>query len=164
MITSSDDKNRIIEELQNLLEGQDEDHDFLGQRAGLVVDEMLENALYSAPRDSFGKPLFAKGSTRELFADEKITMRCGFDGEQLLLEVSDSWGNLSSETVEHFLAMNNNDTDPGNDRAGRGLFILWQFLDYFYANLNPGVETSMGGVLRLNPINVEKGDLYGASI
>jgi hypothetical protein len=160
-VKSSRDKGVITGQLQNLFGGKDEDHDFLGQRAELIVDEMLENALYSAPRDADGKPLFAKGSERELLPNEKISLRCAFDGEQLFLEVRDSWGNLSPETIEQFLTMNQNDTDPGSDRAGRGLFIMWKFLDYFYVNINPGMDTSMGGVLSLCPENVEKGEYNG---
>ena len=153
-VSSSMDKEVIIGQLQNLFDGKDENHDFLGQRAELIVDEMLENALYSAPRDTDGKPLFAKGCQRELLADEKITLRCAFDGKQLLLEISDSWGNLSPETVELFLSLNDNDNVQENDRAGRGLFIMWKFLDYFYVNINPGVDTTMGGVLSLFPVIV----------
>jgi hypothetical protein len=157
-IGATQDKGMIILQLEDLFGGKDEDHDFLCQRAELIVDEMLENALYSAPRDSFGKLLFAKGSERNLLPYEKISLSCGFDGEQLFLEVRDSWGSLSSETVEHFLTMNHNDTDPGSDRAGRGLFIMWKFLDYFYVDINPGVWTTMGGVLSLNPVIVEAGE------
>jgi hypothetical protein len=155
IVSSSRDKGKIIGQLQDLFGGKDEEHDFLGQRAELIVDEMLENALYSAPRDADGKPLFAKGSERELLPDEKISLRCAFDGEQLFLEVRDSWGNLSPETIELFLTMNQNDTDPGTDRAGRGLFIMWKFLNYFYVNINPGMDTSMGGVISLRPEKLE---------
>ena len=157
-ISSSQDKGRIIGQLHDLFDGKDEDIDFLGQRAELIVDEMLENALYSAPRDFTGKPLFAKGSERLILPGEKISLRCGFDGEQLFLGVNDSWGTLSPETVEHFLSMNVSDTDPESDRTGRGLFIMWKFLDYFYVDINPGVETSMGGVLSLYPAIAEKGE------
>jgi hypothetical protein len=150
-VSSSQDKGRIISQLKNYFGGKDNGYDFLGQRSELVVDEMLENALYSAPRDSTGKPLFPKGSERNLLPDERISLRCDFDGEQLFLEVSDSWGNLSPETVESFLSMNLSDADTGCDRAGRGLFIMWKFLDYFYVSINPGVETSMGGFLSLHP-------------
>jgi hypothetical protein len=157
-ISSSQDKGGIIDQIHDLFSGKDEDFDFLGQRAELIVDEMLENALFSAPRDSAGKPIFAKGSERNLLPGEKISLRCGFDGEQLFLEVSDSWGTLSSETVEFYLSMNANETDPGSGRAGRGLYIMWRFLDYFYVNINPEVETSMGGVLSLHPVIAERGE------
>jgi hypothetical protein len=158
VVTSSHDKDRIIEQLHNLFDGKNNDYDFLGQRAELIVDEMLENALYSAPRDSADRPLFAKGTVRRLLPDEKISLRCAFDGEELFLEISDSWGKLSPETVELFLSMNLHDIDPGSGRAGRGLFIMWKFLDYFYVNINPDVETAMGGILNLHPVIVEIGE------
>ncbi|MDD2310692.1 MAG: hypothetical protein PHH91_14035, partial [Desulfuromonadaceae bacterium] len=77
---------------------------------------------------------------------------------ELFLEVSDSWGRLSPETVERYLTLNHNATDPGSDRGGRGLFIMWKFLDYFYVNINPDISTSMGGILSLCPANMEKGE------
>jgi hypothetical protein len=149
-LSSSRDKAVIIEQLHILLDGDTLDSDFLCQRAELVMDEMLENALYSAPRTSEGIPLFAKGIDREIPPDERIFVRCGFDGEQLFMEVSDSWGNLSPETVEGYLTLNSADSEPVHDRAGRGLFIMWKFMDYFYVNIRPGIETSMGGVLSLH--------------
>jgi hypothetical protein len=149
-VESSLDKGRIIGQMHNLFIGKDQEHDFLGQRAELVLDEMLENALYSAPRDSIGKPLYAKGCERTTRPDEKISLRSGFDGEQLFLEVSDSWGNLTPEIVESFLTMNLSDTHQESDRAGRGLFIMWKYLDYFYVDINPGAQTSMGGILSLH--------------
>lgn len=157
-ISSSQDKGKIIGQLHDYFGGRGEEYDFLAQRAELIVDEMLENALYSAPRDAMGNTLFTKGSARELLPDEKISLRCGFDGGRLFLEVKDSWGSLSPETVEFFLNLNHNDTVPESDRAGRGLFIMWKFLDYFYVNINPGVDTTMGGILSLYPVNVEKGE------
>lgn len=157
-VSSSLDKAKIIAQLHDFFCGKDEAYEFLSQRAELVVDEMLENALYSAPRDSFGNPLFTKGSERKLLPEETISLQCAFDGEQLFLGVSDSWGNLLPETVEYFLSMNESDTDPGIERAGRGLFIMWKFLDYFYVNISPGVETAMGGVLNLHPATAGKGE------
>lgn len=157
-VSSSQEKFSIIDQMHILFDGKDEDHDFLGQRAELIVDEMLENALYSAPRDATGAPLFAKGSERELLLNEKISLRCAFDGKKLFLEVRDSWGSLLPETVELYLTLNHNETNPGSDRAGRGLFIMWKFLDYFYVNIDPGVGTSMGGILSLNSANLEKGE------
>lgn len=149
-LSSSRDKAVIIEQLHILLDGHTHYFDFLCQRAELVMDEMLENALYSAPRNPDGTPLFDKGSDREILPDERICVRCGFDGEQLFMEVSDSWGNLLAETVERYLTMNTANAEPEHDRAGRGLFFLWKFMDYFYVNIRPGIETSVGGVLSLH--------------
>ncbi len=160
-VLSSQDKAGIMDQLQILFDGKDEDHDFLGQRAGLIVDEMLENALYSAPRNDTDTPLFTKGSKRKLLPNEKISLRCAFDGKELFLEVRDSWGSLSPEIVEFYLTLNQSGADPVGDRAGRGLYIMWKFLDYFYVDIDPGEKTSMGGILSLYPTNLEKGETNG---
>lgn len=150
-ISSSADKEKIISHLQELLECGSHEAEFLSQRAALVVDEMLENALYSAPRLENGVPLYDKTSARDVSGDEKIILRSAFDGEQLFLEISDNWGTLSPEVVEHYLTINSREDGHLTERAGRGLFILWKFLEYFYVHLNPGQETTMGGILSLRP-------------
>ena len=48
-VMSPMDKETIIARLGHLLDGSDDAHDFLRQRAALLVDEMIENALYAAP-------------------------------------------------------------------------------------------------------------------
>lgn len=150
-VSSSHDKEEIIRALETLILKDDEEHDFLYQRTALMVDEMLENALYAAPRDACGSQIFSKGRERTLLPGERITLRCSFNSEALMLEVSDSWGNLSPEQVAGWISMNLADPEPEADRAGRGLFILWNFLEGFYVNIKPGVETAMGGRLSLHP-------------
>ena len=156
-IAAPDDKDRIIAHLERLLEGNDEAHDFLRQRAALMVDEMLENALYAAPRDAEGRQLFPKGGRRGVLPGERITLRCAFDGERLSLEVSDSWGSLSPEIVRRFIALNLAGGGAESDRAGRGLFFMWRFMDDFYVSVRPGEETAIGGALPLYPHANEQG-------
>jgi hypothetical protein len=148
-VASPDDKYRIIANLEQLLEGNDDAHGFLRQRAALMADEMLENALYAAPRDAGGRQLFRKGGNRVILPGERIVLRCAYDGERLALEVSDSWGSLSPETVQRFIALNLAAEDAESDRAGRGLFFMWQIMDDFYVSVKPGEETAIGGTLPL---------------
>ena len=157
-VLSSEDKEEIISRVERIIEGNDCSHEFLRQRAALMVDEMLENALYCAPRDLSGNLIYAKGEKRSLSSGEKILVRCAFDGERLFLEVSDSWGKLTPETVQGFIAINlANDTSA--DRSGRGLFFMWKFMKDFYVNFVPGLKTSVGGYLLLKPDSYE----YGAT-
>jgi len=156
-VMSLDDKGKIIAHLEQLLEGDGEAHDFLRQRAALVVDEMLENALYAAPRDSSGRQLYSKGGNRPILPGECIIIRCTFDGKRLSLEVSDNWGSLSPETALRFISLNLDTEDLESDRAGRGLFFMWHFMDDFYVRVTPGKETSIGGALHLYPFLNEKG-------
>ena len=164
-VASPADKNEIIAHLERLLEGDDVAHDFLRQRAALMVDEMLENALYAAPRDASGGQIFPKGGTRGMLPGECITLRWAYDGTRLCLEVSDSWGSLSPETVQRFIALNLASEGPETDRAGRGLFFMWRLMDDFYVRVTPGEETSIGGALSLYPNSNEQGEYnHGTTI
>jgi hypothetical protein len=149
-VISSDDKEVFIRRVEGVIGGTDEAHTFLRQRAALLVDEMLENALYSAPRDFCDNQIYSKGEKRSLSAGENIVLRCAYDGEKLFLEVSDNWGKLSPATAQRYITLNM-EQEVSTERAGRGLFFMWKFMKDFYVNLAPGMKTSVGGYLLLNP-------------
>jgi len=152
LVTGSSDKPELIDELLTLIGDGDEAHALLCQKTALMVDEMLENALYAAPRTADGRTLFQKGEPRLLLSTERIRMRYHFDGSRLALEVRDNWGTLTAAQVFAFLAQNTAQTLPEPDRAGRGLFFMWRLLDQFYVSIRPGVETVVGGCLQLQPL------------
>lgn len=149
-LTCSAQKPELIEEvLAGIGAAQSEAHAMLGQKAALMLDEMLENALYAAPRDGVGQPLFAKGSSRSLLPSEQIVLRYRFDGTQLLLEVRDSWGTLRPAQLFGYLALNMAEHEPDAERAGRGLFFMWRLMDQLYVSIDPGQATVVGGCLKL---------------
>lgn len=152
LLTGSSDKPELIDELLALIGDGDQAHALLCQKTALMVDEMLENALYAAPRTVDGRPLFQKGEPRPLLPSERIRLRYHYDGARLALEVRDSWGTLTAAQVFAFLAQNTAQTLPEPDRAGRGLFFMWRLLDQFYVSIRPGVETVVGGCLQLQPL------------
>jgi hypothetical protein len=51
--------------------------------------------------------------------------------------------------LEH-LARNQEGDSITDDAGGRGLFIIWRFLDHFHMNVQPGLETVVGGHLQLS--------------
>ncbi len=155
ILTGSADKPELIDELLTVIGDQDESRALLCQKAGLMADEMLENALYAAPRDSSGACLFSKGHPRRLLPMEQIRLRYSYDGARLALEVRDSWGTLTAAQVFSFLAINTATAAPDPERAGRGLFFMWRLLDQFYVNIRPGRETVVGGCLQLRPAPVD---------
>jgi hypothetical protein len=148
-VTCSADKSELIEELTAQIGIHDEAHSLLGQKAALMLDEMLENALYAAPRSGDGSPLFPERKPRILQEGESILLRYRFDGRQLVLEVRDSWGTLTQSRVFSYLAVNASEEEPDPERAGRGLFFMWQLFDQFYVRIYPGRETVVGGSLLL---------------
>ncbi len=154
-ISSSEDKEKVIAHLEHLVPGDDEEHCFLRQRAVLMADEMLENALFAAPRDTQGRPLYAKGERRSLSPDEQIEFISLYDGDTLALEVTDTWGSLTPETVRSFLDMNLSENEPVEDRSGRGLYFMWRVMQDFYLSAVPGIETTVGGLLQLQTKNCD---------
>lgn len=149
LLTGSADKPELIDELLAVIGDTDEQHTLLCQKTGLMVDEMLENALYAAPRRADGALLFSKGQPRNLLPTERIRLRYCYDGSRLALEVRDNWGSLTAAQVFAFLALNTATTAPEPDRAGRGLFFMWRLMDQFYVSILPGHETIVGGCLQL---------------
>lgn len=150
-LSCSADKPALIEELTALIGEYDEQHLHLGQKAALMLDEMLENAFYAAPRSADGSQLFQNRQPRSLLAGESVLLRYHFDGRRLLLEVRDSWGTLTQGQVFSYLAVNTREQEPDPDRTGRGLFFMWWLFDQFYVRIYPGRETVVGGSLLLQP-------------
>lgn len=157
-LTSSDQKELLIKHLENTVNGKSTEAEFLRQRAALIADEMIENALYGAPRNRDGTRIFRKGERREILPDERIGVRFGFDGENLAIEVSDGWGSLRPEDIlEHLEKNRHRDGLPPTD-GGLGLFLIWRFVDHLYVSIAPGRETVVSGRVRL----VSPGDLTEA--
>lgn len=149
MLTSSDQKEALIRHLENAVNGKSAEAEFLRQRAALIADEMIENALYGAPRKSDGTRIFRKGEHREILPDERIVFRFGFDGENLAIEVSDGWGNLQPEEIIGHLGKNRDRKGLPPTDGGLGLFLIWRFVDHLYVSIAPGRETIVSGHVRL---------------
>lgn len=148
-LTSSDQKEPLIKHLENTINGKSTEEEFLRQRAALIADEMIENALYGAPRNGDGTRIFRKGERREILPGERIEVRFGFDGENLAIEVSDGWGSLLPEEIIGNLEKNRGrDGLPPTD-GGLGLFLIWRFVDHLYVSIAPGRETVVSGQVRL---------------
>lgn len=148
-VSSSDQKEELIGRLEALISGNSEAMEMLRQKGALLADELFENALFGAPRNAEGRKMYEKGERRSVNPEERILFRFGFDGETLAMEVADSWGSLSPDTVLEHLAQNQ-EADFLLETGGRGLFIIWRFLDHFHVTIDPGRETVVGGRMKLD--------------
>ncbi len=148
-VFSSEQKEELIGELENAISGSSREMEILRMKAALLADEMLENALYAAPRAEGAAPLYQKGEKRTLSEGEDVSFRFGFDGESLALEVTDGWGTLSSEAFFEHVTRNLECLGIHEEIGGRGLFIIWRFLDSLHIRINPGRQTVIGGKVRL---------------
>ena len=149
-LNSSEDKELLIARLEGVLAGEGEEMELFRQKGALLADELLENAMYNAPRGSHGALLFIKGERRAMLPHEQIVFSFGFDGKTLALKLTDSWGSLEPDQVLGYLARNEEQSPMSDDAGGRGLFIIWRFLDRFHVHVEPGQRTTVGGQLQLS--------------
>ena len=160
-ISSSEQKEELIAALGSLIPGDSAEAEMLREKGALLADEMLENAMYGAPRDDSGGKIFQKGEKRTMLPGERIVFRFGFDGESLAMEVADGWGSLSPETVMEHLELDPEGSEMAGDWGGRGLFILWRFLDQLHVSITPGRQTVVGGHIKLaateDPLTAPRG-------
>jgi hypothetical protein len=96
------------------------------------LDEMLMNALYDAPVDAAGKPLFADVPVKErvlMRVEEKAVVQYACDGERFALSVRDAFGTLEKATVVRYLdkclhAPVGQQIDRKTGGAGLGLYLI----------------------------------------
>lgn len=149
-LSSSEQKEELIAELEKTIGGCSHEYEMLRMKGALLADEMLENAFYAAPRGERSEPLYRKGEKRNLAAGENVVFRYGFDGETLALEVTDGWGTLSSEDLFLHLTQHCDTRGVHEEIGGRGLFIIWRFLDTLLVRIEPGKQTVIGGHISLS--------------
>jgi hypothetical protein len=72
------------------------------RRVETAADELMLNALYAAPRDEHGHPLYADLDRRtpvSLAAQAQVRLRWGCDGRTFAISVSDRFGSLTRAAV-----------------------------------------------------------------
>lgn len=121
-------------------------------RAAEVAHELLTNAMYVAPVDSWGRPRFAhqRASALELTRDEAPTLELAFDGQQLAIEVQDRFGRLDADQVLASLQRGRENAraegaepalDPSNGGAGLGLGLVHASAVSLVIEVVPGRST-----------------------
>ncbi len=70
------------------------------------IDEMLMNALYDAPVDEEGRPIFSEIPTKtriSLRVEQRVVVQYASDGKTFWLSVRDAFGTLDRGTVTRYL-------------------------------------------------------------
>ncbi len=96
------------------------------------VDELLMNAIYDAPVDDFGKPLYsstARNQDRPLVDREQVKMTIAFDGFHVGITVVDNYGALDRNRMLNHVSLSyrNRDYTIKQGQAGAGLGIATIF-------------------------------------
>jgi hypothetical protein len=142
-LSHSDEKAFIQREIAGLLEGQAQVSAEHADALLFTLDELVENALYGAPRDPGNQPLYAKGAPREVAAFEGIRLDLALNGRWLGLMVTDAWGALTPAVFLRRLALNSQLQGLQAAVGGAGLFLAWRWSDYFQARVFPRRQTQV---------------------
>jgi sigma-B regulation protein RsbU (phosphoserine phosphatase) len=142
VLTHSDDKLFFMEEIQAWLSDlgvlPQEHLDFIP----LVLDEMVENSLYGAPRDGQSRPFFIKGETRALAEHELVRITVVVSPETVGLAVADNWGTLTPAVfLDHLTHTLEEGVEAGV--GGAGLYLMWRLSDYLQVRVTPHRSTQI---------------------
>jgi hypothetical protein len=113
------------------------------------MDEMLMNALYDAPVDEQGRPIFADIPTKtriQLKVEQRAVVQYACDGKRFTVSVRDAFGTLERATVLQYLykclhAEQQIDRKAGG--AGLGLYLMVNAASAVYFNVLPRVATEV---------------------
>jgi hypothetical protein len=119
------------------------------------IDEMMMNALYDAPVDEQGKPLFSEIPTKtriSLRVEQKVVVQYACDGKQFAVSVRDAFGTLERNTVLRYLYKclhSEQQIDRKVGGAGLGLYLMVNSASTVYFNVLPGVATEAVAIFDL---------------
>lgn len=116
-------------------------------RVNTVAEEMLMNAVYDAPVDAQGKPLFNHLTRKEevqLQTHQQSQLCYASDGVYLAVSVVDPFGSLTKDViVDYLLTCYNGFAGTLNDEkggAGRGLHQIIENADLTVFNVKKGIR------------------------
>ncbi|HMG24552.1 MAG TPA: PEGA domain-containing protein, partial [Kofleriaceae bacterium] len=122
-----------------------------GPRAAIeqCIDEMVMNALYDAPVDQDGAPIFRDVPIKTRIAlrtEQMVVVRYAYDGRRFAVSVRDSFGSLDRDRVLGVLHKCLHAEQPVDRRAGGagvGLYLVASSATTLYFNVAPGVATEV---------------------
>jgi hypothetical protein len=113
-------------------------------RMALVAEELIINAMYHAPVDGDGKPLYRHMARKELAKltfDKKVKVACASNGQHFAVAVRDAYGTLDKDVVVKFLGKGTAKSLEPEQResgAGLGLVTALKNANKLVFNLAPG--------------------------
>jgi hypothetical protein len=113
------------------------------------MDEMLMNALYDAPVDEQGRPIFVDIPTKtriQLKVEQRAVVQYACDGKRFAISVRDAFGTLERATVLQYLYKclhSEQQIDRKAGGAGLGLYLMVNAASAVYFNVLPKVATEV---------------------
>lgn len=118
-------------------------------RMALVAEELIINAMYHAPTDENGKPLYQHLPRKEMSGktfDRAVKVACASNGQLFAVAVRDAYGSLDKETVVKFLSKGTQKSltpEQKESGAGLGLVTALKNANKLVFNLAPGSGTEV---------------------
>ena len=118
-------------------------------RMALVAEELIINAMYHAPTDENGKPLYQHLPRKDLAGkkfDRVVKVACASNGQLFAVAVRDAYGSLDKDTVMKFLSKGTQKSltpETKESGAGLGLVTALKNANKLVFNLAPGSGTEV---------------------
>jgi len=118
-------------------------------RMALVAEELIINAMYHAPVDDNGKPLYQHLPRKEMSGktfERTVKLACASNGQLFAVAVRDAYGSLDKETVVKFLSKGTQKSltpEQKESGAGLGLVTALKNANKLVFNLAPGAGTEV---------------------
>lgn len=125
--------------------------DRVSSLASVIADELLANALFTAPVDEQGARIRQhepRDRPRRLEGRDVVTLRWATDARYLAIEVRDQWGSIDPGSVARRLARVNQESATTPD-GGMGLPLAYACANQFIIGISPGRLTEMIALIDL---------------
>lgn len=145
-INSSKEKEHYIQEALDYLKGSSASTSLLA-RLGNILDELMMNILWDAPRDKEGKALYndlPRSHAIELDDTQAGIVNIAFDKDKVAVSASDPFGALKLEKILSYLTKcfySEQQIGSEGGGAGLGLYMLYKLSNNFTLNVHPGKKT-----------------------
>lgn len=116
----------------------------------MLLDELIENGLYAAPRDGKGRPLYNKGEERTLGKGEILSLSLAIQNGILGLRLQDTWGTLTPAVFLNHLLRHTDGDGLVAGVGGAGIYLLWRLSDYLQYRVHPHHQTQATVLLDLH--------------
>jgi len=128
----------------------------------LVLEELLMNAIYDAPTDIKGNPLYnhmARSNRVSLPENKEVMVYFGTDGITAGISVTDPFGSLTKETILSYLELGAKGVDAYNSNkggAGKGLYLIVSNAVQTIFNVEKGRKTEVICLFDLDRNNMDR--------
>ncbi|MBF0238946.1 MAG: AAA family ATPase [SAR324 cluster bacterium] len=158
-VTDSDSRGLLVESMTDYFQQLGIRKSFL-THCTMIAEELLMNAIYDAPHDSAGKPIYnhlPRTIPVALKPEEQGTFRYACDGILVAISCEDPFGALSRQIVLDYLdscyrgEAGSINLEKGKGGAGRGLFQIMEKSDLVVMNVKSGIKTEVIAFVNISP-------------